>query len=124
MRLAGRVAVITGGAGGIGREITRLFVENGASVLIADLLDEDGRDLESRLNENGTRVIYAHTDVTKSDEVQAAVARTRERFGPPEILVNCAGWLRVAMTTEVDEEYFDRTLASHVKGTWLFAKYC
>jgi NAD(P)-dependent dehydrogenase (short-subunit alcohol dehydrogenase family) len=123
MRLQGRKAIITGGAGGIGRVITKLFVENGATVLVADLLDEDGKALEQQLNGKGTKVRYRHTDVTQSGDVIAAVDQAAREFGPPDILVNCAGWLRVTMATEADEKDFDLTLASHVKGTWLFAKH-
>ena len=123
MRLQGRRAIVTGGAGGIGRVITKLFVANGASVFVADVLDEDGKALEEQCTKEGGKVRYEHTDVTRGADVAAAVDAAAEEFGPPDILVNCAGWIRVAMAIEVEEPDFDLTLASHVKGTWLFAKH-
>jgi 3-oxoacyl-[acyl-carrier protein] reductase len=123
MKLDGRVAIITGGAGGIGRQITARFVEEGARVVVADLLDAEGAKLEAELNGSGRKVAYQRTDVSSAAEVEAMVARTVDAFGPPDILVTCAGWLRVAMATEADEQDFDRTLSSHIKGTWLCAKH-
>lgn len=123
MDLSGRVAIVTGGAGGIGSQITRQLVHRGASVLIADLLDDDGEKLAAELNASDRRVIYSRTDVTLTGDVESAVESAARAFGPPGMLVNCAGWLRVAMATVADEDDFDRTLASHIKGTWLFSKH-
>ncbi len=123
MRLQGRTAIITGGAGGIGHCVSRLFVAEGAQVVIADLLDEAGAALEAELNRDGKRALYQRTDVADAGQVQALVACTAAEFGPPDTLVTLAGWLRVAMAIDVDEADFDRTLASHVKGTWLLAKH-
>lgn len=123
MRLEGKVAVVTGGAGGIGACISQLFVAEGARVAVADLLDEQGHGLAASLNASGGKAIYQRTDVSDSGQVGALVDRTLQELGPPDILVTCAGWLRVTMATEADEDDFDRTLSSHVKGTWLCAKH-
>ena len=123
MKLQGKTAVITGGAGGIGGSVSRLFAAEGARVVIADLLDEAGAALASELTEAGKQAFYQHTDVSDAGQVQALIDRTVTKFGPPDVLVTLAGWLRVAMAIDVDEADFDRTLASHIKGTWLLAKY-
>jgi len=123
MRLDGKVAIITGGAGGIGQCITHLFVDEGASVAIADVLDDAGDHTEAAVNEAGKRAFYQHTDVTIAHDVEAIVARTVEEFGPPTVLVNCAGWHRFGPAIQAVEEEFDRALAVHVKGTWLMAKH-
>jgi NAD(P)-dependent dehydrogenase (short-subunit alcohol dehydrogenase family) len=123
MKLQGRTAIITGGAGGIGQSVSRLFAAEGAQVAIADLLDQEGAQLEAELNHAGRKAFYQRTDVSDAGQVQALVQRTVEELGPPDILVTLAGWLRVAMAIHVEEADFDRTIASHIKGTWLLAKH-
>jgi NAD(P)-dependent dehydrogenase (short-subunit alcohol dehydrogenase family) len=85
--LEGKVAIVTGGANGIGQAITEVFLEEGAQVLIADI-DARGADVASEL---GDRAAYIHTDVSSSDSVQAAVDHALERFGELHVMVNNAG---------------------------------
>src|SRR3712207_4752208 len=85
-RLEGKVAVITGGASGIGRETARRFVEEGASVCVADLADEPGREAASEVEG-----LYVHADVTDPDDVQRMYREAAERFGGIDILFNNAG---------------------------------
>ena len=85
-RLGGKVAVVTGGAGGIGRETARLFAEEGARVCIADLADEPGQEMASEIDG-----IYVHADVTDPDDVQRMYSETAERFGGIDVLFNNAG---------------------------------
>ncbi len=122
MRLHGKVALITGGAGGIGRVIARRFAREGAAVLIADMLDDDGEQLVRSIREADGRAVYQRTDVTRTDEVEAAVRRAVAEFGGLTTLVTLAGWLRVSVATQQTEEDFDKTIASHIKGTWLVCK--
>src|SRR3954452_20500419 len=89
MRLEGRVAVVTGGARGIGRAYTERFLREGASVQIADVDDAHGAETVAELGELGT-VTYAHCDVSDVDSVEACVAATTERFGRIDVLVNNA----------------------------------
>ncbi|HEY6714276.1 MAG TPA: 3-oxoacyl-ACP reductase [Rubrobacter sp.] len=85
-RLGGKVAVVTGGAGGIGRETARLFAEEGARVCISDLADEPGQEMASEIDG-----IYVHADVTDPDDVQRMYSETAERFGGIDVLFNNAG---------------------------------
>ena len=78
-RLKGKVALITGGASGIGEATVRLFVEEGAAVMLADLDDDRGRRLAGEL---GARAAYVHADVSREADVKAAVDETWEKFGP------------------------------------------
>lgn len=123
MKLEGKVAIVTGGGRGIGECITRLFAQEGASVVIADLLKEEGESVAASIRNEGGRAVFQATDVTQSVQVEAAVQRAIAEYGRLDVLVNDAGWLRVEMAINVAEEDFDRTLATHVKGTWLFSKY-
>src|SRR5262245_4786186 len=88
-KLSGKVAVITGGASGIGEATVREFVEQGCRVVVADILDEQGRGLVAALPEGVAE--YVHTDVTVEADVQRAVARAVERFGRLDCMFNNAG---------------------------------
>lgn len=120
-RLDGKVAIITGGASGIGEATARLFAAEGARVTIADMQDEPGRDLEKAL---GTSGLYVRTDVSKGADVEAAVRQTVARFGRLDILFNNAGISIVGpFILDLPEETFDRILAINLKGVWLGMKY-
>ena len=86
--LAGKVAIVTGGANGIGRAITEMFVEEGARVLIADIDDAAAVELVDVLGEPTT---FVHTDVSDADSVQAAIDRAQQHFGALHVMVNNAG---------------------------------
>jgi NAD(P)-dependent dehydrogenase (short-subunit alcohol dehydrogenase family) len=86
--LSGKVAIVTGGASGIGRAIAELFVAQGAKVVIADVADEEGQALAAGL---GDSVAFRRTDVADADEVQALVDSTVDRFGGLHVMVNNAG---------------------------------
>jgi NAD(P)-dependent dehydrogenase (short-subunit alcohol dehydrogenase family) len=122
-KLAGKVAVVSGGGGGIGGCITRLFVREGAAVVIADLQQDQGEEIASSIVREGGQAVYQYTDVTRSAQVEAVMQRALQEYKCLDIVVNCAGWLRVEMAIRLDEADFDRTLATHVKGTWLMCKY-
>ena len=121
MRLAGKTAVITGGAGGIGRAAARLFAEEGASVLIADLSEES---LGAAVDDIGSnQVSYCVTDVTNADENDEMIAVAEARYGAVNILLANAGIEgAVKPTLEYDEETFDHVMAVNVKGVWLGLK--
>lgn len=122
-RLAGKVAIVTGGAGGLGADIVRAFLAEGASVAVADIADEPGQVLAPTLAAFGGNAFYQRTDATDPDGVAALIRSASDRFGAPDILVNSIGWRRVGPATSFAEADFDKTLATHVKGMWLVAKH-
>lgn len=96
-RLADKVAIITGGARGMGASHARLFVKEGAKVLIADILEQEGQALAAELGENAK---FIKLDVTNKENWEQAVALTGETFGPVNILVNNAG---ITMNKSIEE---------------------
>jgi NAD(P)-dependent dehydrogenase (short-subunit alcohol dehydrogenase family) len=120
-RLEGRTAIITGGASGIGAASVRLFVENGARVLIADTQVERGELLAKEL---GDAAAFRHVDVTREDEVAAAVDDVVSRWGQLDCIFNNAGFggaLGSIETTTVEE--FDITFDVLLKGVFLGIKH-
>jgi 3alpha(or 20beta)-hydroxysteroid dehydrogenase len=111
-RLAGKVAIVTGGARGMGAAISTLYAEQGAKVLVTDVIDDEGEALAKEIGAAGAdRVAYRHLDVTKEAEWTAAVADAVERFGKVDVLVNNAGILRAVpipnMTEDIYREVID-----------------
>jgi NAD(P)-dependent dehydrogenase (short-subunit alcohol dehydrogenase family) len=120
-RLPGKVALITGGASGIGEATVRLFVAEGASVVVADIQDERGRRLAGEL---GGRAAYARTDVSREADVQAAVAETVQRFGRLDCIFNNAGYGGVGGRVEaISIEGFDETIGVLLRGVLLGMKH-
>lgn len=115
-QLDGKVAIVTGGARGMGAEHVRLFVENGARVVLGDVLDEDGEALAAEL---GEAAHYVHLDVSSEEDWTAAVKETVDRFGTLDILVNNAGILRWGMIADQDPDQFRKVLDVNLVGTWL-----
>ena len=122
-RLAGKIAVVTGGAGGIGADIVGAMAREGASVAIADIADAPGSTLEQLIATFGGRLFYHRTDATDEGSVQALIEETVRRLGPPDVLVNALGWRKTGPAIAFATEDFDKTLATHVKAMWLVAKH-
>ena len=123
-RLEGKIAVITGGARGIGRAIAEAFVKEGADVVIADLAPEDrAGELLSTLRAGGRRAIYVQTDVSKEPEVQAMVKRALDEFGRVDILVNDAGIFSQVLLHEMSSEQWDRVINVNLRGVFLCTRY-
>jgi 3alpha(or 20beta)-hydroxysteroid dehydrogenase len=121
-RLAGKVALISGGARGQGAAETRLFVREGAAVVFGDLLDGEGKKAETEIRAAGGQATYVHLDVTREADWQAAVTTTVQTYGKLNVLVNNAGILfrsKIEDTTEAD---WDRIMAVNVKGVFLGTK--
>lgn len=112
-RVAGKVALVTGGARGIGAEAVRLLVAEGAQVVITDILDAEGEALAAEL---GPAAVYVHHDVTDREAWQTAVATAKETFGGLDVLVNNAGFLRDKMLVGMSEEDWDNVINVHLKG--------
>jgi NAD(P)-dependent dehydrogenase (short-subunit alcohol dehydrogenase family) len=120
-RLNGRVAIITGGASGIGEAIVRLFTKHGAKVIIADIADEAGGKLAESLSPQAT---YVHCDVTKEQDMSATVDLAMEKHGQLDIMYNNAGILAAGKSVaEYDMEQFDRVMKVNVRGVMLGIKH-
>jgi 3-oxoacyl-[acyl-carrier protein] reductase len=115
--LSGRIAVVTGGAQGLGLAIARQFIDEGARVVLGDLDLDQTRAAAEGLG--GPTLAHAvHCDVTSSAEVDALVAAAVEHFGGLDIMVNNAGITRDATLRKMTEDQFDQVIAVHLKGTW------
>ncbi len=122
--LDGKVALITGGANGIGLGTAERFAEAGSAVMLADMLDEEGRKAADKIRSEGGRAAYVHCDVSDSNEVWQAVDRTVQTFGKLDIAFANAGINGVwAPLEELEPEEWDRTLAVNLKGTYLTLHY-
>jgi len=119
-RLDGKVALITGGARGMGKSHVRHFVAEGARVVSGDVRDEQGQYVAAKLGEQSCR--YLHLDVTSEDDWAVAVAATEETFGRLDVLVNNAGILTFAPIAEMTLNSFRRVLDVNAVGCWLGMK--
>jgi 3-oxoacyl-[acyl-carrier protein] reductase len=124
MRLADKVAVITGAGSGIGRASAYLFAKEGAKVVVADIDDAGGKETVAAVEANGGEAIFVHTDVSVASEVEHMVKATIDRFGKIDILFNNAGTYIVPDVLETTEEVsWDHVYAVNVKAIFLGAKY-
>ncbi len=115
--LAGRVAFISGGARGMGAAEAKLFVREGASVAIADILDDRGRALAAEIEQGGGKAMYVHVDVSLEADWIKAAAAVRERFGRIDILVNNAGINDRQTIMGTSPESWRKVMAVNVDGT-------
>lgn len=121
MRLRDTVAVVTGGEGGIGSAVVRLFLEHGARVVSVDTLPAPGPGSASRL---GDRLRYYRADISREAEVSELFEQIAEEVGVPGVLVNCAAVLGEGTPAhEATGEEFDCLYDVNVRGTWLMTKY-
>jgi cyclopentanol dehydrogenase len=123
-RLKGKVALISGAARGQGAAETRLFVNEGARVVIGDVLDSEAGKLASEINQNtGAQVtLPVHLDVTRAEDWRAAVETCEREFGRLDILVNNAGILNIKGVSDTNEEEWDAVINVNQKGVWLGIK--
>ncbi len=117
MRLADKVAVVTGAASGFGAGIAQLFAAEGAAVVVADINDNAAHGVVKGIQEAGGKAVSVHADVTDRAEVRAMIAAATENFGRLDILVNNAGYThRNKPMLEVTDEEFDRIYDVNMKA--------
>lgn len=122
--MKGKVALVTGGAAGIGRATALLFSEKGAKVVVADVTTEEGQDIADLIRKNGGEAIFVRCDVSKSKEVEALVNETAKTYGRLDYAFNNAGIEgKAAPTADCSEENWDRTVAINLTGVWLCMKH-
>lgn len=114
-RLANKVAIVTGGARGMGEATVRLFIEHGAKVVIGDLLDKEGEALAAELGPNAA---YVHMDVSNPEDWTRAVERA-QAFGPLNVLVNNAAVVHMASIVDTTPEDYMRVVRINQLGTFL-----
>jgi NAD(P)-dependent dehydrogenase (short-subunit alcohol dehydrogenase family) len=122
MRLEGKVALISGGARGMGAVEAKLFAKEGAKVVIGDVLEDLGKGLEAEINETGGEALFVKLDVGKEEEWQRAVDATVQHFGKLNVLVNNAGILLRSDLEETTVEGWDRTMVVNARGVFLGTK--
>ena len=127
MRLAGKVAVVTGGAQGIGLSIAGRFAHEGAAVVVADVDEQRGATTVAALRDSGARALLVVTDVSRSDQVARLFARALETFGHVDVLVNNAGLAHGPAVErhflDTDEVTWDRVIAVNLKGVYLCSQH-
>ncbi len=123
MLLSNNIALITGGAGGIGRGIALKFAEEGCSVAIADVNILGANDTVAEILKKGRKGLAIQCDVTKSEQVKSTVDQVVRQFGKIDILVNNAGGMSAAPPIEdLSEELWDQVMALNLKSNFLFSK--
>ncbi len=122
MRLEGKVALITGAARGIGAEIARLFASEGAKVVIGDINEQEGRQVETEIKAAGGEAHYMQLDVTSEGSWQQVIPSIVDRLGGLDILVNNAGISKRMPLEEFPVETWDAIMAVNARGVFLGMK--
>ena len=128
MRLEGKVALITGGARGLGAAIAKLFAQERAKVVIGDILEAEGGQVEAEITQAGDEARFVRLDVTREDDWRQAIDTAVSRYGKLNILVNAAGIIRQTVeggvhrpmkVEEMSPEVWEQIMAVNAKGTYL-----
>ncbi|MGE7764946.1 SDR family NAD(P)-dependent oxidoreductase [Peribacillus sp. NPDC096540] len=122
MKLKDKVAIVTGGASGIGEATVRLFAEEGANVVIADF-SERGKDISVELNTNGYNTLFVKTDVTNEEDIKQMINETVNKYGKLDIMYANAGVADDAPAHELSYEKWKRTIDINLSGVFLSDKY-
>ena len=122
-RLGGKVAIVSGGARGQGATEAKMFAREGAKVVLGDVLDEEGEQVEAQINESGGTATYVHLDVAREGDWRSAVDTAIDRYGKLDILVNNAGILISKGLEDTTVEDWDRIMGINAKGVFLGTKH-
>ncbi len=122
MRLENKVAVVTGGANGIGEAYVKGIASEGASVVLADIDEKRGTQIVEEVSKTGGKAVFARTDVSSKQDAEKMVKTAIGKFGSIDILVNNAGILFTAPFEDTTEEMWDKLLAVNVKGLFFCSK--
>ena len=122
MQLSGKVALITGGASGIGRATALLFAREGAALAIADLNVQAGEAVAKEITESGARAMFEPADVARAADCRRLAERAIREFGRIDILFNNAGIIRRATILDLSEDDWDRVMAVNVKSVYLLSR--
>ncbi|HEV2482172.1 MAG TPA: 3-oxoacyl-ACP reductase FabG [Puia sp.] len=117
MRLKGKIALITGGANGIGLATTERFAREGARIILWDVSDK-GNEVAEKLNKSGHEVLFKKVSVTDQDQVQDAVAEAKKHFGRIDILINNAGITKDRTLLKMSKEEWDDVIAVNLTGVF------
>ena len=123
MRLEGKVAIISGGAHGMGADEARLFASEGAAVVVSDVLEKEGMQVEDELIRSGGTATFVHADVTSEADWERTVRIAVSRYGKLDILVNNAGIGSGAYTDPLDAEGWRQIMDVNATGAFLGMKY-
>jgi NAD(P)-dependent dehydrogenase (short-subunit alcohol dehydrogenase family) len=122
-RLAGKVAVVTGGTSGLGKAGAIRFAREGANVAVASRREEEGRRVVDEISSAGGEALFFRTDVRVSQDVEALVAQAEDRFGKIDVLYASAGVMLTGTAPETTDEVYEQVLDVNVGGSFRLAKY-
>lgn len=122
MQFKNKIAVVTGAGSGIGRGVSLMLAEEGATVIVTDLNEENAKKVSDEILDNGEKSAYFKLDVTKSNEITKMSEYVRENFGLIDILVNNAGLSIITPFFKHTEEIWDKTMEINLKGQFLCCK--
>jgi NAD(P)-dependent dehydrogenase (short-subunit alcohol dehydrogenase family) len=123
MQLDGKVAIITGAATGIGRATALLFAGEGASVVVADVNEDDAQRTVANIEDEGGSARFVQTDVSEAEDVRALMEKAAEEMGGIDVIVNNAGAQRSGAVTEFEESEWDLLMHVNPRSCFLGAKY-
>jgi 3-oxoacyl-[acyl-carrier protein] reductase len=118
MRLKNQVAIITGGASGLGKEACLLFAEEGATVVIADMNEQQGQELVQQIEQKGGQSLFVHVDVGDNLSAEQMTKLVHQTFGKIDILINNAGITRDSMLAKMTKEQWDQVIRINLSGVF------
>ena len=123
-KFEGKTAFITGGGSGLGEKIAKDFAQNGANVVIFDISVENGKQVESEIQNDGGEALFTEGNVKDSNSVKECVAKAFEKYGTIDFLINSAGILRDGLIHKLPEDKWDLVIDINLKGSFLCLQEC